>query len=78
VLKDADVNFVLIAVGEKDGILGTRVPAHAIANLAGSYQIHPNVKLFARIDSLFNKAFQEVYGYGATRLAGFGGVTLRH
>lgn len=77
-LKDADVNFMVIAVGEKDGILGTRVPAYAIANLAGSYQVNEYVKLFARIDNLFDKQFQEVYGYGTTRIAGFGGVTLTY
>lgn len=77
-LKDADVNLVIIAVGEKDGIYGTRVPAYAIANLAGSYHINDNVKLFARIDNLFNKEFQEVYGYGTTRLAGYAGITLTY
>ncbi len=76
--KDADLNLVVIAVGEKDGVLGTRVPAYAIANLAGSYQVHPNVKLFARLDNLFNKEYQEVYGYGTTRLAGYGGITLTY
>ena len=69
---------MVIAVGEKDGVLGTRVPAYAIANLAGSYQVHSNVKLFARIDNLFNKEYQEVYGYGTTRLAGYGGVSLTY
>jgi vitamin B12 transporter len=77
-IKNADLNLVVIAVGEKDGVLGTRAPAYAIANLAGSYQVHPNVKLFARIDNLFNKEYQEVYGYGTTRLAGYGGVSLTY
>jgi vitamin B12 transporter len=77
-LKDAEINFVLIAVGEKDGVLGTRVPAYAIANLAATYRINGNVQLFARIDNLFDKEYQEVYGYGTTRLAGYGGVTLSY
>lgn len=77
-LKDADMNLVVIAVGEKDGVLDTRVPAYAIANLAGSYNLNPYVKLFARIDNLFNKEYQEVYGYGTTRLAGYAGVTVTY
>jgi len=77
-LKEADINFVLIAVGEKEGVLGTRVPAYAIANLAGSYRINQNVRLFARVDNLFNTEYQEVYGYFTSRLAGFGGVTLSY
>ena len=72
------MNLVVIAVGEKDGVLDTRVPAYAIANLAGSYNLNPYVKLFARIDNLFNKEYQEVYGYGTTRLAGYAGVTVTY
>lgn len=77
-LDNADVNLILIAVGEKDGVLGTRVPAYAITNLAGSYRINEYVKLFARVDNLFNKEYQEVYGYGTSRLAGYAGVSLTY
>jgi vitamin B12 transporter len=71
-------NLVVIAVGEKPGISDTTIPGYAIANLAGSYAVIKNVKLFARIDNLFNKNYQEVYGYGTSGLAGFGGVTLSY
>lgn len=77
-LENADINVVVIAVGEKEGINDMRVPAYAIANLAGSYRINEYVKLFARIDNVFNKEYQEVYGYGTTRLAGYGGVSLTY
>ena len=71
-------NLVVIAVGEKPGVSDTTIPGYAIANLAGSYTITKNVKLFSRIDNLFNKNYQEVYGYGTSGLAGFGGVTLSY
>ena len=71
-------NLVVIAVGEKPGVSDTKVPGYAIANLAGSYTATKNVKLFARIDNLLNKHYQEVYGYGTSGLAGFGGVTLSY
>jgi vitamin B12 transporter len=77
-LDNADINLVVIAVGEKDGINDTRVPAYAITNLAGSYHINEYLKLFARVDNLFDKEYQEVYGYGTTRLAGYGGVSLTY
>ncbi|MFN5745639.1 MAG: TonB-dependent receptor plug domain-containing protein [Methylococcaceae bacterium] len=77
-LEKADLNVVVVAVGEKQGVLGSRIPAYAIANLAGSYTLSDNIKLFARIDNVFNKEYQEVYGYGTTRLAGYGGVTLTY
>jgi vitamin B12 transporter len=81
----ANFNLVVIAVGEKPGVSNTypytdnpKVPGYAIANLAGSYNVTKNVKLFSRIDNLFNKNYQEAYGFGASGLAGFGGVTLSY
>ena len=73
-----NLNLVVIAVGEKPGVSHINVPGYAIANLAGSYTVTKNVKLFSRIDNLFNKNYQEAYGFGASGLAGFGGVTLSY
>jgi len=73
-----NLNLVVIAVGEKPGVSDTNVSGYAIANLAGSYTVTKNVKLFSRIDNLFNKHYQEVYGYGTSGLAGYGGVTLSY
>ena len=85
VTPKANFNFVVIAVGEKPGRYNSSlkendrlIPGYAIANLAGSYTATKNVKLFARIDNLLNKHYQEVYGYGTSGLAGFGGVTLSY
>jgi vitamin B12 transporter len=73
-----NLNLVVIAVGEKPGVSSMNVPGYAIANLAGSYNVTKNVKLFSRIDNLFNKNYQEAYGFGTSGLAGFGGVTLSY
>ena len=73
-----NLNLVVIAVGEKPGVRDTTIPGYAIANLAGSYTVTKNVKLFSRIDNLFNKHYQEAYGYGTSGLAGYGGVTLSY
>ena len=80
-----NLNLVLIAVGQKPGMSNTWpytnnpvIPGYVIANLAGSYTVTKNVKLFSRIDNLLNKNYQEVYGYGTSGLAGFGGVTLSY
>lgn len=84
-LQKANFNFVVIAVGEKPGRYNSSlkendrlIPGYAIANLAGSYVLTKNIKLFSRIDNLFNKHYQEVWGYGTSGLAGFGGVTLSY
>ena len=73
-----NLNLVVIAVGEKPGYLNVNIPGYTVANLAGSYTVTKNVKLFSRIDNLFNKHYQEVYGYGTSGLAGYGGVTLSY
>ena len=73
-----NLNLVVIAVGEKPGYLNVNIPGYTVANLAGSYTVTKNVKLFSRIDNLFNKHYQEVWGYGTSGLAGYGGVTLSY
>ena len=73
-----NLNLVVIAVGEKLSYPDVNIPGYAIANLAGSYTVTKNIKLFSRIDNLLNKHYQEVYGYGTSGLAGFGGVTLSY
>ena len=83
VTPKANINLVVIAVGEKPGVSNTYpytnnpvIPGYAIANIAGSYTLTKNVKLFSRIDNLFNKHYQEAYGYGTSGLAGYGGITI--
>jgi vitamin B12 transporter len=75
-LENADVNLTILMVGEKNDIGGTRVPGYVLVNLGGGYQINDNFRLFARIDNIFDKHNQELYGYGTSRLAGYGGVAL--
>lgn len=75
-LDGADINLTLLMVGNKSDIANTTVPGYVLANLAAGYRINDNVRLFARIDNLFDKKYEELYGYGTSRLAGYGGVTL--
>lgn len=75
-LENADINFTVLMVGEKDDVGGTRVPGYVLANLGGGYRINDNVRVFARIENLFDKKYQELYGYGTSRIAGYGGVAL--
>lgn len=70
---DLTVNVLL--VGRKDSIGGV-AGGYALVNLAASYRVLPEVKLFARVDNLFDKAYQEAFGYGTSRLAGYGGAEI--
>ena len=54
------------------------IGSYALLNLAGSYDVHKNVQLFARIDNVLNKQYEEVYGYGTSGVAGYGGVKLAY
>jgi vitamin B12 transporter len=47
-------------------------------NFTLSYQLSETVELFSRIDNLFDKEYEEVYGFGTMGAAAYGGfkVTL--
>jgi vitamin B12 transporter len=52
------------------------LPNYALFNLAGTYAISSEYRVFARIDNLFDKKYQEIYSYAAPRRGLYGGVTL--
>ena len=47
-----------------------------LVNLRASFQINTQVKLFARVDNLFNQYYEEVYGYGTPGLSGYVGTKI--
>ncbi len=49
---------------------------YGIVDLAISYKLRESVELFAKVDNLFDKEYQEVYGYGTLGAAGYGGIKL--
>lgn len=49
---------------------------YGIVDLAISYQLVDSVELFTRVDNLFDKEYQEVYGYGTLGAAGYGGIKV--
>lgn len=74
-LQDWDFNLNIQLVGRKDSYGGV-AGGYTVVNLAASYQVLPQVKLFARADNLFDNAYQDIWGYGTSRLAGYGGVEM--
>jgi vitamin B12 transporter len=49
---------------------------YATVNFTASYQLSETVELFSRIDNLFDKEYEEVYGFGTMGAAAYGGVKL--
>jgi vitamin B12 transporter len=65
-------------VGKRFDDTANNVPLddYTVVNLAGTYQLHPRVQLFTRIENLFNREYQEVAGYGTAGFSGYGGVKV--
>ena len=73
-LEKAHLHVNLLMVGHKADIDPNGVAGYTLLNLSGSYDLHPKLQLFGRIDNLLDKRYEEVYGYGTSGLAGYGGV----
>ncbi len=68
-------NLVNAATGETATTVVT-LPSYFLVNLRVSYQVNSQVKLFARVDNLFNQWYEEVYGYSAPGLSAYGGTQV--
>ncbi len=82
-LQGADVNLNIVLVGDRDfndfsvfPAVRQEVAGYVVVNLAAGYQINRYVKVFARVDNLFDQEYQNVLGYGTSRIAGYGGLRL--
>lgn len=53
-----------------------KLGGYALWRASGSYAVTERLTLTARVDNLFDKRYEQVEGYGALGIAGYGGVTL--
>ncbi len=84
-LEKAHIHFNVLMVGQKADtayISYSSVPvtiaSYTLLNLAGSYDVNKHLQVFGRIDNLLNKQYQEIYGYGTSGVAGYGGVKVSY
>src|SRR5579871_4738204 len=47
-----------------------------LVNLRASFQVDGHVKLYARVDNLFNQFYEQVYGFGTPGLSGYAGTKV--
>ena len=75
-LENADLNFNLRYAGKRPDSGGLWLDDYMTADLAGSYKLTSQVKLFGRIENLFNSDYEEVSGYGTRGISAYGGVRV--
>lgn len=84
-LKNANVNLGIIYVGTRfDNVYdpatyaSTRVKMgeYMLLNLAACYDIAKNIKIFGRLDNLFDRNYEEITGYGTAGISAFGGIKV--
>jgi vitamin B12 transporter len=55
---------------------GIRAPGYTIVNLTGDYAINDQIKVFGRVDNVFNVHYQNPTGFLSPGLGVFGGIRL--
>ncbi|MCL5028683.1 MAG: TonB-dependent receptor [Bacteroidetes bacterium] len=82
-ISKADVNVELISVGERDDKDFNAYPAervnlknYTVANLAASYLLTNQIKIYGRVDNLFDTYYEEILGYATPGLSAYLGVKL--
>ncbi|MCL2000157.1 MAG: TonB-dependent receptor, partial [Planctomycetes bacterium] len=53
-----------------------RMPSYTIARIGAAWKFNRHMEVFARVENLFNKKYQEVSGYGTEGIGFFAGATL--
>jgi vitamin B12 transporter len=66
--KRPDTDYATYARTDLDGYVNV--------NLAGAYKLSGQVKLFGRVENLFDRDYEEVSGYGSPGVSAYGGVRI--
>ncbi|MCB0355130.1 MAG: TonB-dependent receptor, partial [Bdellovibrionales bacterium] len=54
-----------------------RLGGYTVVDLLGSYRITETLEFFARVENLFDREYQDVFGFGTPGVAGYGGLRVR-
>ena len=82
-LEKLNLNVRAEYVGKRDdkyyaGYSAVRItmPDYTRVDLAAIYTVIPAVKVYGRIENLFNKKYEEIYGYGTPRFSVYFGARI--
>ena len=80
-VKKLNVNLETIYVGKRDdkkfvGFTSQRVKLdpYTLVNISASYNLFDFMRLFGRIENLFDVDYEEIYGFGTPGISAYGGV----
>ncbi|MFA5224858.1 MAG: TonB-dependent receptor, partial [Candidatus Omnitrophota bacterium] len=73
-LPKANMNFGANYIGSRKDYGYITDKAYTVFRLAASYDITKNLKVFGRIENLFDKKYQEVHGYETLGRSFYAGI----
>ena len=80
-LQFANINGELIFVGQSEDMNFSiyervKLDSYVLTNLSANYDIANFLKVFIRMENLFNKYYEEVYGYATPGFSVYGGIKI--
>lgn len=73
--KQLDIS--ILHVGRRIDGGNVTLPAYSRVDLNGSYKIRETLKLYVRIENLFDKEYEEAKGYNTAGFSTYGGVRIK-
>jgi vitamin B12 transporter len=74
--RRGDVTLGVDYSGDRPDVSDTTLASYTVVNLAASYQVSDRLRLFARVENLFDEQYEEVAGYGTPGIAAYLGVKI--
>lgn len=78
---NANIEFIYVGEREEPDFINypSRIfmPDYFLVNLAAHYDVFSFLRLQGRIENLFDKQYEEIYGYGTAGFSVYGGISLR-
>jgi vitamin B12 transporter len=69
-LAKGNIHLDVLYVGERDDVGGIKLDAYTTINLAAYYDLTKYLRVFGRVDNLFDEEYEEVSGFGTPGIAG--------
>ena len=76
-LERGNLNLEVMYVGKRPNTTGgKKLGSYAVANIAAFFDISKNVRIFGRIENLFDDDYEETLGFGVPGIGFYGGAKI--